>query len=1055
MSFLKARRVFALSLLVFLSLGNISRAEDELVPEDASQEQVVDDVDQSVEVPSVEQADTSESPEPLVNGYGALDISKLVDASIPFLQNIGQIDSQEVSFFTDTFAGRIFVTPSGLRYAFQMADIEKPTSMVPEKASDGSIIDPLEEYAKHIFTQAVDESYVGGNQTIASGSGRTDAKVSSFIGNNEDNWQHDIPAFEQVDSGQVWPGITVSYHARGNNLEKVFTVDPHVDLNQIKVKVEGAVIAKDTEGKLIIQTPHGNASLTKPIAYQDIDGERKNIEVSYKLLPDNTYSFTLGEYDLEYSLIIDPLLAGTFIGGGGIARGVTEDASGNVFIAGYAFSSGLPATNGAYDTTFNGGVIDAYIAKFSNDLSTLLAATYIGGSGTVDGVFPDVVRFDSSGNLYLLTYATTSDFPMTIGGYDATFNGAADVAVVKMSPDLSTLLASTFLGGTGTDSGQSMIVEESGTLLISGTAGGADFPSTGGAYDTSFNGGTDLFIARLAGDLSSLSASTFLGGTGTDHNSTYGTNLKVDSSGNIYIAAGGNSSDYPTSGGAYDTTANGSYDIFISKLSNDLTTLLASTYIGGSGDDETSPFESVLIDDSGAVYAASTSNSSDFPLTGGVYDTTYAGSNEMVIVKLNSNLTSLLASTYLGGDTQEYPLGFAFDGDGNPLVYGQTNSTNYPVSTGAFLTTEPSGGVYQAMATRLSTDLTSLHASAFIDKPLGFGSISSFYLENDGNFVFSGNMAGPGAPTTHGAYSTNSAGSSWVGRFSPSLLFNDPPVVTVVSAAQNQDDKNTTAEVTLEDTDRAENTLTVEFSTNNVDFAPATLSSVTIDQDAAIISGNVITGINTDVDGDVTLHIVWASASQLVGTIDPTVYLRFRANDGYQNGSYTTSSAFSINTVGNGSGGSSGGSSGSSSSPSAPSTGNDTDLPQSPEPAVPSSQQPAPNADQEAGSVPSIPSWIPGTAAGNSGPLATPVTVADFPRIVARGKSGHDVILLQKRLNDLGFTVATRGAGSPGKETSYFGPKTQAALVRFQKAHNLPATGKLDPQTVEVLVGSS
>jgi peptidoglycan hydrolase-like protein with peptidoglycan-binding domain len=105
--------------------------------------------------------------------------------------------------------------------------------------------------------------------------------------------------------------------------------------------------------------------------------------------------------------------------------------------------------------------------------------------------------------------------------------------------------------------------------------------------------------------------------------------------------------------------------------------------------------------------------------------------------------------------------------------------------------------------------------------------------------------------------------------------------------------------------------------------------------------------------------------------------------------------------------------------------------------------------------VPSIPSWIPGTAAGNSGPLATPVTVADFPRIVARGKSGHDVILLQKRLNDLGFTVATRGAGSPGKETSYFGPKTQAALVRFQKAHNLPATGKLDPQTVEVLVGSS
>jgi hypothetical protein len=150
----------------------------------------------------------------------------------------------------------------------------------------------------------------------------------------------------------------------------------------------------------------------------------------------------------------------------------------------------------------------------------------------------------------------------------------------------------------------------------------------------------------------------------------------------------------------------------------------------------------------------------------------YAGSNEMVIVKLNSNLTSLLASTYLGGDTQEYPLGFAFDGDGNPLVYGQTNSTNYPVSTGAFLTTEPSGGVYQAMATRLSTDLTSLHASAFIDKPLGFGSISSFYLENDGNFVFSGNMAGPGAPTTHGAYSTNSAGSSWVGRFSPSPPFN-------------------------------------------------------------------------------------------------------------------------------------------------------------------------------------------------------------------------------------------------------------------------------------------
>ena len=225
----------------------------------------------------------------------------------------------------------------------------------------------------------------------------------------------------------------------------------------------------------------------------------------------------------------------------------------------------------------------------------------------------------------------------------------------------------------------------------------SDFPTTIGAYDTSYGGDRDAFVSKLNSDLTNLLASTFLGGSERDH----GGAIAIDQNGNIYAAGHTDSSDFPITTGAYDTSYGGYGDAFVSKLNSDLTNLLASTYLGGSSDEWGN---SIVLDPDGNVFLAGDTESSDFPSTPSAYDISFNGVNSDTFVsKLNSDLTNLLSSTYLGGTFDEWGNSIATDSSGNIYLAGETNSSDFPTTTNAY-DTSYNGGYGDAFISKLNSD---------------------------------------------------------------------------------------------------------------------------------------------------------------------------------------------------------------------------------------------------------------------------------------------------------------------------------------------------------------
>ena len=308
-------------------------------------------------------------------------------------------------------------------------------------------------------------------------------------------------------------------------------------------------------------------STSKPSAYQEINGKRVDVAAAYTLLsnPQYVYGFNVGSYDKKETLIIDPLLASTFIGGGDwdCGRSIALDGGGNVYITGETCSSDYPTTLGAYDESHNGRC-DVFVSKLDSSLSSLLASTFIGGSS--NDYCGRSIALDGDGNVYITGETSSSDYPTTLGAYDESYNGNGDVFVSKLDSSLSSLLASTFIGGCYLERDNSIALDGDGNVYITGYTDSSDYPTTPGAYDESFNVGDDVFVSKLDSSLSSLLASTFIGGSHGDG----GRSIALDGDGNVYITGETWSSDYSTTLGAYDESYNGSNDVFVSKLDADL-----------------------------------------------------------------------------------------------------------------------------------------------------------------------------------------------------------------------------------------------------------------------------------------------------------------------------------------------------------------------------------------------------------------------------------------------------------------------------------------------------
>jgi hypothetical protein len=551
--------------------------------------------------------------------------------------------------------------------------------------------------------------------------------------------------YESVLMSSVYEGIDLQLKMTNDNIEKIFIVKPTHNPDLIRLQIEGVNDLFLENGKMIASSSLGNLSFTKPIAFQFINGKKVNISVEYILFEDSQYGFSLGEYNPEYQLFIDPLLASTFVGGtnNDWAQSIAFDNNGKLFVTGYTWSSDYPVTTGAYDesitagnwdtfisrfdstlvnlevstfiggtdadmaiamtidetsgdvyvagdvessnfpvsvgayqTAFGGGDFDIFICRLSNDLSTLEASTYLGGSATEK--ISEIIYDQTNDKVFVTGYTESANYPTTIGSYDETKDyGSRAVIISQLNQDLTSLEASTLIEGALGDESKDIIFENSGDILIVGHTLSPNYPTTAGAYDTGHNSGDDVFISRLSYDLSTLNYSSFIGGTSNDK--AYA--IFQDSDDNIYLTGHTSSTNYPTTTGAFSQTFDNAVDAFVSKLPEDLSALSASTFISGSAWDYATE---LLQDSDGFLLIAGRTQSTDFPVITGSYDTTFNGATDVFITKMNTDLTDIPASTFLGGSQIDFVDDMLIDQYGQIFVTGYTTSEDYPVTTGVF-----------------------------------------------------------------------------------------------------------------------------------------------------------------------------------------------------------------------------------------------------------------------------------------------------------------------------------------------------------------------------------
>jgi len=489
-------------------------------------------------------------------------LNKVYTLKIPFIENKGQIKDESVRYYAKTFGGTVFIT------------------------KDGKLVYSLPKFEKKekVKGWVIKEGLVGASISNVKGEEEAVTKVSYFKGKDPSNWKRNISTYNLISLGEVYKGIELKLKAYGKNVEKLFYVKAGADPESIKIKIEGAKSLRVNEaGELEVETGLGVIKFTKPSAYQEINGKRVDVAAAYTLLsnPQYVYGFNVGSYDKKETLIIDPLLASTFIGGGDwdCGRSIALDGGGNVYITGETCSSDYPTTLGAYDESHNGRC-DVFVSKLDSSLSTLLASTSIGG-GDDDYGYSIALDEDGDGNVYITGETCSSDYPTTSGAYDESFNYGRDVFVSKFNSSLSNLLASTFIGGSNDEQGYSIALDGDGNVYITGYTDSSDYPTTPGAYDESFNVGDDVFVSKLDSSLSSLLASTFIGGSHGDG----GRSIALDGDGNVYITGETWSSDYSTTPGAYDESYNGSNDVFVSKLDSNLSAAIPLPDIKANGSD--------------------------------------------------------------------------------------------------------------------------------------------------------------------------------------------------------------------------------------------------------------------------------------------------------------------------------------------------------------------------------------------------------------------------------------------------------------------------------------
>jgi len=443
--------------------------------------------------------------------------------------------------------------------------------------------------------------------------------------------------FTMVSYPNVWEGIDIVYEKTRNSIVKsTYTVSPGTAPSSIRLHYSRP-LALDDKGNLIITYDTGSMTESKPLAWQVIGGKKKPVMVAYNLYSEHEMGFTVGDYEKDVPLVIDPDLTwNTFIGGDSFdyGYGIAVDGTGNVYMAGYSVGvSGCPVHSAG---------TAALVARLADD-GTFLWKVFLGEDGYDYGY---AIAVDGTGNVYVAGNGA-GRWGTPVRAY---YGSGTDAFVAKLRPTDGAVVWNTFLGGKGTDTGYSVAVDSAGDVYVAGAAGAA----WGTPVRAYYGSGTDAFVAKLDGMSGTLLWNTFLGGSGSD----YGQAVTSDESSGVYV------SGYSTA--AWGTPVRAYYgsgtDAFVAKLRPTDGAVVWNTFLGGSGTDTG---RAVAVDSAGDVYVAGAGAAWGTPVR-----PYYGSGTDAFVAKLRPTDGAVAWNTFLGGSGTDTGYAVAVDSAGSVCVVG-------------------------------------------------------------------------------------------------------------------------------------------------------------------------------------------------------------------------------------------------------------------------------------------------------------------------------------------------------------------------------------------------
>lgn len=542
---------------------------------------------------------------------------------------------------------------------------------------------------------------VGANPNASvRGANELPGKANYFIGNRPARWRANVPTYGRVVYQGVYPGVDLAYYGTQGRLEYDFVVAPGADPNLIALRV-GAVreppwavaaaidapLRIAANGDLIVRTDHGEVVFHKPVVYQ---------------------------------------------------TSRTPNPESRTPVAGHYRLTGDQVTFevGTYDRT-RPLIIDPALGY----------STFLGGTATTSA---SSIAVDATGDAFITGGTTSVDFPVTGGVFQPSLKGTQNVFVTELNPTGTAQVYSTYLGGSGTDTGFGIAVDASGNAYITGATNSTNFPTTAGVKQTALKGGNDVFVSKLTAGGASLLFSTYLGGSLDDQ----GNAIAVDSSGDTYITGVTASTDFPTTQFPYQIATGGGFDAFVVELNpSGGAPLNYGTYLGGTGND----IGHDLAIPAGCsskckVYVAGETSSTNIVATAGAAQTANGGGSDAFVAEIDpaqSGTPGLVYFTYLGGSGDDFGFGIALDVAGDAYVTGETGSSNFPVTAGVAQSTfggGPANLADDAFVTKVNPTGTAPFVYSTYLGGSGFDRGNSIAVDVNGNAYVTGNTQSTNFP---------------------------------------------------------------------------------------------------------------------------------------------------------------------------------------------------------------------------------------------------------------------------------------------------------------------